>query len=121
MAFQVSPGVSTAEIDLTTRVPIPSLSQGAMCMISKWGPIHEIVTVSSEDGLVENFGKPSGDNYHNWFTGANFLNYANTLRVVRTANTSSAKNAVSNGNAVLVSNDAQYQNTASLSGTGTSG
>ena len=46
MAFQVSPGVSTAEIDLTTRVPIPSLSQGAMCMISKWGPIHEIVTVS---------------------------------------------------------------------------
>ena len=25
MAFQVSPGVATAEIDLTTRVPIPSL------------------------------------------------------------------------------------------------
>ena len=121
MAFQVSPGVATAEIDLTTRVPIPSLSQGAMCMISKWGPIHEIVTVSSEDGLVENFGKPSGDNYHNWFTGANFLNYANTLRVVRTANTSSAKNAVANGNAVLVRNDAEYQNTASLSGAGTSG
>ena len=35
MAFQVSPG-SNAEIDLTTRVPIPSLSQAAMCMISKW-------------------------------------------------------------------------------------
>ena len=40
MAFQVSPGVATAEIALTTRVPIPSLSQAAMCMISKWGPIH---------------------------------------------------------------------------------
>ena len=121
MAFQVSPGVATAEIDLTTRVPIPSLSQAAMCMISKWGPIHEIVTVSSEDGLVENFGKPNGDNFQNWLNGANFLNYANTLRVVRTANTSEANNAVSNGNAVLVKNDAQYQNTASLSGTGTSG
>ena len=121
MAFQVSPGVATAEIDLTTRVPIPSLSQAAMCMISKWGPIHEIVTVSSEDGLIQNFGKPNGENYHNWLNGANFLTYANTLRVVRTANTSEANNAVSNGNAVLVRNDAEYQNTASLSGTGTSG
>ena len=110
MAFQVSPGVSTAEIDLTTRVPIPSLSQGAMCMISKWGPIHEIVTVSSEDELVENFGKPDGDNFQNWLNGANFLTYANTLRVVRTANTSQAKNAVANGTAVLVRNDAEYQN-----------
>ena len=121
MAFQVSPGVATAEIDLTTRVPIPSLSQAAMCMISKWGPIHEIVTVSSEDGLVENFGKPDGDNFQNWLNGANFLTYANTLRVIRTANTSEANNAVSNGNAVLVRNDAEYQNTASLSGSGTSG
>ena len=121
MAFQVSPGVSTAEIDLTTRVPIPSLSQGAMCMISKWGPIHEIVTVSSEDELVENFGKPTGDNFQNWLNGANFLNYSNTLRVVRTANTSQAKNSVANGSAVLVRNDAEYQNTAALSSTGTSG
>jgi len=121
MAFQVSPGVSTAEIDLTTRVPIPSLSQGAMCMISKWGPIHEIVTVSSEDELVENFGKPDGDNFQNWLNGANFLTYANTLRVVRTANTSQAKNAVANGTAVLVRNDAEYQNTAALSTTGTGG
>jgi hypothetical protein len=121
MAFQVSPGVATAEIDLTTRVPIPSLSQAAMCMISKWGPLHEIVTVSSEDDLVEKFGKPDGDNFRNWLNGANFLTYANTLRVVRTANTSEANNAVSNGNAVLVRNDAEYQNTASLSDTGTSG
>ena len=49
MTFQVSPGEATAEIDLTTKVPIASLSHAAMCMISKWGPIHEIVTVSSED------------------------------------------------------------------------
>ena len=121
MAFQVSPGVSTAEIDLTTRVPIPSLSQGALCSIFKWGPIHEVVTVSSEDDMIERFGKPTGDNYQDWFTGANFLTYANTLRLVRTANTSSANNAVSNGNAVLVRSDAEYQNTASLSGTGTVG
>ena len=121
MAFQVSPGVSTAEIDLTTRVPIPSLSQGAICSIFKWGPLHEVVTVSSEDDLVSNFGKPTGDNFEDWFTGANFLTYANTLRVVRTANTEVANNAVSNGTAVLVRSDAEYQNTASLSGTGTGG
>ena len=87
MAFQVSPGVSTAEIDLTTRTPIPSLSQGALCSIFKWGPLHEVVTVSSEDDMVERFGKPVGDNFQDWFTGANFLTYANTLRLVRTANT----------------------------------
>ncbi len=121
MAFQVSPGVSTAEIDLTTRTPIPSLSQGALCSIFKWGPLHEVVTVSSEDDMVERFGKPVGDNFQDWFTGANFLTYANTLRLVRTANTTNARNAVSNGTSVLVQNDQQYQNTAALSGTGTNG
>jgi len=121
MAFQVSPGVSTAEVDLTTRVPIPSLSQGALCSIFKWGPLHEVVTVSSEDDMVERFGKPTGDNFQDWFTGANFLMYANTLRIVRTANTSSAKNAVSNGAVVLVQNEQEYQNTAALSGEGTAG
>ena len=90
MAFQVSPGVSTAEIDLTTRTPIPSLSQGALCSIFKWGPLFEVVTVSSEDDMVERFGKPTGDNFQDWFTGANFLTYANTLRIVRTATTTNA-------------------------------
>ena len=121
MAFQVSPGVSTAEIDLTTRTPIPSLSQGALCSIFKWGPLHEVVTVSSEDDMVERFGKPTGDNFQDWFTGANFLTYANTLRIVRTANTDNARNAVANGTSVLIRNDQQYQNTASLSGAGTEG
>jgi hypothetical protein len=121
MAFQVSPGVSTAEIDLTTRVPILSLSQGALCSIFKWGPLNEVVTVSSEDDMVERFGKPVGDNFQDWFTGANFLTYANTLRMVRTANTTNARNAVSNGTSILIQNDAQYQNTAALSGTGTDG
>ena len=121
MAFQVSPGVSTAEIDLTTRTPIPSLSQGALCSIFKWGPLFEVVTVSSEDDMVERFGKPTGDNFQDWFTGANFLTYANTLRIVRTANTTNARNAVANGTSVLIRNDQEYQNTAALSGTGTEG
>ena len=121
MAFQVSPGVSTAEIDLTTRTPIPSLSQGALCSIFKWGPLFEVVTVSSEDDMVEQFGKPTGDNFQDWFTGANFLTYANTLRIVRTANTTNARNAVANGTSVLIRNDQEYQNTAALSGTGTEG
>ena len=121
MAFQVSPGVSTAEIDLTTRTPIPSLSQGALCSIFKWGPLFEVVTVSSEDDMVERFGKPVGDNFQDWFTGANFLTYANTLRIVRTANTTNARNAVANGTSVLIRNDHEYQNTAALSGTGTEG
>ena len=37
MAFQVSPGVAVAEIDLTTRVPIPSISDGAIAGNLTWG------------------------------------------------------------------------------------
>jgi len=40
MAFMVSPGVNVSEVDLTTRVPIPSTSVGAFSGLFKWGPIN---------------------------------------------------------------------------------
>ena len=111
MAFQVSPGVSVAEVDLTTRVPIPSISDGGYSGRFKWGPIHDVELVSSEDDLVDKFGKPDGTIFAGYISAANFLSYSNKLRVVRTANTSQAKNAVANGSAVLIQNDAKYSNT----------
>lgn len=111
MAFQVSPGVSVAEVDLTTRVPIPSISDGGYSGRFKWGPIHDVELVSSEDDLVDKFGKPDGTIFAGYIPAANFLSYSNKLRVVRTANTSQAKNAVANGSAVLIQNDAKYSNT----------
>ena len=111
MAFQVSPGVAVAEIDLTTRVPIPSISDGALAGNLTWGPLEEPKLVTNEDELVTMFGKPNGNTFKTFFTAASFLTYSNKLRIVRAANTSSAKNAVTGGTAILIRNDKEYQNT----------
>ena len=111
MAFQVSPGVAVAEIDLTTRVSIPSISDGAIAGNLTWGPLEEATLVTSEDELVSVFGKPNGNTYKTFFSAASFLSYSNKLRIVRAASTSTAKNAVSGGTAMLIRNDSEYQNT----------
>ena len=49
MPFQVSPGVNTSEIDLTTIVPgISSIDAGfAGCF--RWGPVNDVTLIDSED------------------------------------------------------------------------
>ena len=111
MAFQVSPGVAVAEIDLTTRVPIPSISDGAIAGNLTWGPLEVATLITSEDEMVGVFGKPNANTYKTFFSATSFLSYSNKLRVVRAANTSTAKNAVSGGSAILIRNDKEYQNT----------
>lgn len=111
MAFQVSPGVSVSEIDLTTRVPIPSISDGAVAGPFKWGPLEEIRLVSNEQELINLYGKPDANTYKTFFTASNFLSYSNKLKVVRAANTQSADNATTSGTGYLIKNDREYQNT----------
>lgn len=87
MAFQVSPGVNTSEIDLTTVIPAVASSTGAIAGPFQWGPVGVIRQVSNEIQLVSSFGKPSNDaNAAMFFTAANFLAYTGDLRVVRAAN-----------------------------------
>ena len=111
MAFQVSPGVAVAEIDLTTRVPIPSISDGAIAGNLTWGPLEVATLVTSEDEMVAVFGKPNANTYKTFFSATSFLSYSNKLRVVRAANTTTAKNAVTGGSAILIRNNKEYQNT----------
>ena len=87
MAFQVSPGVNTSEIDLTNVVVAAATSTGGTVARFRWGPIEEVTLVTDEDNLVELFQKPNDDNFEQFFTAANFLSYANALNVVRAANT----------------------------------
>ena len=47
MAFQVSPGVSVTEKDLTNVVPAVSTSIGGIVITAEKGPIDEITTISS--------------------------------------------------------------------------
>lgn len=95
MTFQVSPGVNTSEIDLTTVIPAVSTSSGAVAGPFDWGPVETVRQVSNENELVSVFGKPSTNSAQTFFTGANFLAYASDLRVIRAANTA-ARNSYAN-------------------------
>ena len=106
MAFQVSPGVSVTEKDLTNVVPAVSTSSGGIVLIAEKGPIGEITSISSEKQLVDTFGKPNASNFEQWFTAANFLGYGNNLKVVRPV--TGMVNAGVSGSAILIKNTTDY-------------
>ena len=59
MAFQLSPGVAVVEKDFSAIVPAVSTSAGAFAGVFAWGPVLDPVTISSENVLVQRFGKPN--------------------------------------------------------------
>lgn len=93
MPFQLSPGVAVVEKDFSSIVPAVSSSVGAFAGVFAWGPVLEPVTISSENVLVQRFGKPNDSNFQSFFSAANYLSYTNNLLTVR-ADTTNAKNAV---------------------------
>jgi len=112
MGFQVSPGVNTSEIDLTTIVPGISSIDAGFAGAFRWGPVNDVTLIDSEDLLVETFQSPDANTFGSFLTAANFLTYSSALHVVRTTNTS-MKNASSSGTVVLISNTSFYQATYS--------
>ena len=114
MAFQLSPGVLVTEKDFTSVVPQVGSSAGAFAGAFQWGPVNQVITIGSENQLVERFGKPNDTVFASFFTAANFLQYGNNLQVVRSVG-STARNAKSNtnGTAVIVSNEDAYDATYS--------
>ena len=78
MAFQVSPGVLVQERDLTRIIPAVSTSIGAVAGEFRKGPLDEIVSISSENDLVETFGEPDSKNYEAFISAANLLQYSNS-------------------------------------------
>ena len=95
MPFQLSPGVAVVEKDFSSIVPAVSTSAGAYAGVFSWGPVLDPVTVTSENVLVQRFGKPTDAKAHfqSFFTAANFLAYTNNLLLVR-ADTGGNLNAV---------------------------
>lgn len=91
MPTLVSPGVAVTEIDLTTVVPAVSTTTGAFAGVFGWGPVEDRRLVSTEDELVQKYGKPTDSNFETFFTAANFLAYGNSLYISRAgANTFNA-------------------------------
>jgi hypothetical protein len=93
MPFQLSPGVAVVEKDFSSIVPAVSSSVGAFAGAFAWGPVLQPITVSSENILVQRFGKPNDFNFNSFFPAANFLSYANNLLTVR-ADGTNLRNAV---------------------------
>ena len=86
MPFQVSPGVSVVEKDLSLVIPQVAASIGATAGFFRWGPAEQPITIASEGNLASTFGKPVGVNdfiARSFFTAANFLSYSNNMVVVR--------------------------------------
>lgn len=98
---RVSPGVSFAEIDLTTRAPAVSTSIGGFVGNFRWGPVEEITTVGSENEVLAQFGTPTSAETIDYHILAQFLSYSNNAEVVRVVN-GTANNANSGGDASLV-------------------
>ena len=83
MAFSVSPSVIVREVDASQAVPGVATSPAAIAGVFRWGPTNDPVLITSENDLVDRFGKPTDNNYETFFTAADFLSYSNALYVVR--------------------------------------
>ncbi|NBR25050.1 MAG: hypothetical protein EBU08_15005, partial [Micrococcales bacterium] len=97
MGFQISPGVTVTERDLTTIIPAVATTNAGFAGYFQWGPADQRVIVTDVANLAALFGTPNDSNATYWFSAANFLGYGNNLQVVRvttgTASSSTALNA----------------------------
>jgi len=93
MAFLISPGVQVNEIDLTNVIPALATSTGGFAGHFTWGPVGQLVTVSSEKDLITNFGPPDASTARSFLTAASFLKYGNNLKISRAVDPE-ARNAV---------------------------
>lgn len=95
--FQLSPGVSITEADLSNIIPAVATSIGGAVGKFQWGPVNEPTLISSEAQLLSIFAGPLRDRSRvDWYGAANFLSYSNTLQLVR-VNARGALNASGEG------------------------
>lgn len=104
----VSPAVQFYETDLTAIVPAVATSIGAFAGEFAWGPVMSPTTTENESVLAALFGKPTADNYVDFLSAKNFLDYSSNLLLVR-AETAAMRNAVASGSAVLIRNEDDYE------------
>lgn len=116
MAYALSPGVTITEKDFTSIVPSTASSTGAFAGAFQWGPILQPIQISTENELVQKFGKPVQNNFESFFTASNFLSYSGSLFITR-SDSALATNAVGNtsplvaGTAVKINNIDVYNST----------
>ena len=111
MAFSVSPSVIVREVDASQSVPGFATPPAAIAGIFKWGPTNDPILITSENDLVDRFGKPTDTNYETFFTAADYLSYSNAVYVVRAddgSETASGTSLVLNGNNEVIPGSSVY-------------
>ena len=87
---QLSPGVLVREVDLTVGRADNVLDNiGAIAGPFRIGPIDDPIQVSTEEDLINVFGKPLSTDaqYEYWHSAASYLSYGGVLKVCRTDST----------------------------------
>jgi hypothetical protein len=111
MAFSVSPSVIVREVDASQSVSGFATPPAAIAGIFKWGPTNDPILITSENDLVDRFGKPTDTNYETFFTAADYLSYSNAVYVVRAddgSETASGTSLVLNGNNEVIPGSSVY-------------
>ena len=86
MAEMVSPGVFISETDLSLIATNDSQTTTVFAGNFVKGPLEKYVQITTVDELIETFGKPTNDNYNDWYQAYNFLQYASNLLLARACN-----------------------------------
>ena len=111
MPILLSPGVAVVERDFSTIVPNVASGVGGVVGRFEKGPINVPILISTEDELVDVFGKPNNTNYNEWFAASQFLLYTNRLWAVRAA-PAGILNATAAGSGLEVLNYNAYEELA---------
>lgn len=86
MAEMLSPGVFITEIDASVIVPTVSNSVAVFAGKFKQGPVNKFQIITTVDDLITYYGKPTNENYNDFYQCYNFLQYSNKLLISRAAN-----------------------------------
>jgi len=113
---QLSPGLLVREVDLTVGRADNVLDNiGAIAGPFSIGPVNEAIDISTEQELIETFGKPLSTDrqYEYWMTASSYLSYGGVLKVARvggsTLNNSNAGVGQDSTNSLRIDNYEDYQ------------
>lgn len=119
MAITGSPGITIQEEDLSSFVAADSVTTAAFAGDFDWGPVNELMTVSSESKLIQIYGYPNDRNYKDWFCARNYTNYSTMLKVNRVVGTGSVNACDEEGKPFTINNSSEYEfNKGDIIGTG---
>ena len=107
-----SPGILVREVDLTIgRVDTTTDKIGGLVGSFEKGPIDVPTIVTSENDLVNTFGKPydTDKQYEDWLVGSSYLAYGGRLSVIRADDTKIYNGFVGTGTSVKIKSNEHYE------------